>query len=192
MTEKPLPGRPTGRSVVLHTDEVQGFLSGARHAFCDPMKPPPLLSNGFWRWPDYGHALAMAEDGIESDDFQRRAANRCPITQVGETLWVRERHAKQGGAVLFKADYRTLGEVPLVDWKAAGTLPRKNARLFLSVTSISCRRLTALGAADVRSFGFETRAAFDKWWLTSPRTRLFRPPVDWCVWVFMCVPVKQN
>lgn len=64
----------------------------------------------------------------------------CPYGDVGSLLWVREAFVKYGDEITYKADYPHLE----IDWSSPLFLHRKDARLYLRITSIRLERVTEI------------------------------------------------
>jgi len=81
----------------------------------------------------------------------------CPYGQVGDILWVRESffhsyYDENDQCYIYKADLKPVGAT-LFKWKPSIHMPKKAARIFLQIKSVTIERLQDITEADARSEG---------------------------------------
>jgi hypothetical protein len=81
----------------------------------------------------------------------------CPYGQVGDILWVRESffhsyYDENDQCYIYKADLKPVGTT-LFKWKPSIHMPKKAARIFLQIKSITVERLQDISEADARLEG---------------------------------------
>ena len=96
------------------------------------------------------HLLLYYSD-YEGDIFEYRP---CEYGKVGDVLWVRETWSKYKGSVLYRAGVVHFG-LPHIKWKPSIYMPRKYARLFLSIVSIKVEKIQSITKKDCFKEGIQ-------------------------------------
>ncbi len=87
----------------------------------------------------------------------------CPYGKIGDILWVRETHFKNGDEFIYRADGECCEqfeqceclEIGKPKWKPSIFMPKSACRIFLKITNVRVERLYAITNEDARDEGME-------------------------------------
>lgn len=133
---------------LLTGEMVRAVLSGHKTAIRWPLRRQPVEDvakrKGEWVWED-----------VEGHIFP------APV-RPGDVIWVRETWSQDDPGIppVYRADGRDMGG----KWKPAIHMPRRAARLFLSVTEVSLARIQDITETDALTEGVSTRRHFRALW----------------------------
>lgn len=134
---------------LLTGEMVRAVLAGHKTATRWPLRRQPVEDvakrQGEWVWED-----------VDGNIFP------APV-RPGDVIWVRETWAQDDPAIppIYRADGR---DTALDKWKPAIHMPRRAARLFLSVTEVSLARIQDITEADAQAEGVSARRDFRALW----------------------------
>lgn len=106
-------------------------------------------------WQSCGAELNDDRMPVAEDDHGQPVDVPCPYGVPGDRLWVREAWAEWGsvaGCPCYKADGDRSG---ILGWKSPMFMPRRYARILLSVVGIRVERLQDISEADAIAEGIE-------------------------------------
>jgi hypothetical protein len=147
------------RPIRLYPHEVRGILDGRQTQLRRIMKPQPApwvtdmyaeetldFSSKTDRW--------ILNGKTEKNSDWATGFIRCPYSQPGTRLWVRETWGPiHKDVYIYRADYHD-GRHPLKwDWRPSIHMPRAASRILLEITDVRCERLQDIRRGDSMAEG---------------------------------------
>lgn len=174
------------RPILFNTEMVKAILSGEKTQTRRIIKKKYDNTHIEWRTDKYGTEIVEMQDEIEGETWGKNPDGttwrkirgyrplKCPYS-VGDILWVRETWAdtwtpdSNDTGYVYKADgkpdyfpyWGNVNRCKDETWIPSIHMPRKAARVFLKVTSVSVERLQDITEEGARSEGF--KGGYDSW-----------------------------
>lgn len=141
-----------------------------------------------------GHLVRAILEGRKTQTRRPMRMRYSPSTDPGDTIWVRETWAEDGGKYSYRAsfDHKTGSDANWYDrgflWRPSIHMPRRAARLFLEVAAVRAECVAAISDSDAVAEGFKDAAAFTSAW-----AGIYGSCEGWC-WVieFMRRPAPND
>lgn len=126
--------------MLFSTPMVQAIREGRKTQTRRMVNPQPVVKNGLWTYRDPWHEWYNMTDGLFAQNIKTISK-----WKIGDLIWVRETHFKNGDEWIYLADGTCCGKPK---WKPSLHMPKEAARIWLRVTTVNVERLNEISADD--------------------------------------------